>query len=337
MGMMDIACVVFAVFVAVPGALSGLPRAKPSDDGDVCIQKQQNEFCFSYDRKNEEIGPFCWFNVRDTQKCFHGVNQSPIYVDTDKVRRFCGRTKLRYCPVGRVNGLFENDGYHPKLAGPDIGKAKLNGVPGFENENFELNSIHFHIGKEGKRRGSEHVIGRKSYDAEMHMVHVREGSEGSGEKAGLAVIAIFLSTTEGEHNSEVDAMLNKVHLIQNYTGDPLCEGEPESVCAHHTSGNGNCGGIPHTIRPEHLLSSQVTNRGFYYYYGSLTTPTLSESVLWQLIKKPIRISRAQLKAIQNTYTHFPGVLMKKFGNLRPLQNLHGRTIYANICGDENDD
>lgn len=27
----------------------------------------------------------------------------------------------------------------------------------------------------------------------MHMVHVREGSEASGEEAGLAVIAIFLS------------------------------------------------------------------------------------------------------------------------------------------------
>ncbi|XP_046355862.2 putative carbonic anhydrase 1 [Haliotis rufescens] len=337
MGMMDIACVVFAVSVAIPGALCGVPHAQPSDDGNVCIQKQEDEFCFSYDRNNEEFGPFSWFKVRDTRKCFHGVNQSPIYVDTDKVRRSCGRTKLRYCPVGQVTGLFENDGYHPKLAGGDIGKAKLNGVPGFENVDFELNSIHVHIGKEGKRRGTEHVIGRKSYDAEMHIVHVREGSQGSGEKAGLAVIAIFLSTTEGEHNCEVDAMLNKVHRIQEYTGGPLCEGEPDSGCAHHASGDWECGGIRHAIRPELLLSSQVTSCGYYYYYGSLTTPTLSESVLWQLIKKPIRISRAQLKAIKNTHTHFPGVLMKEFGNLRPLQNLNGRTIYANICGDEIDD
>nr|AEL22200.1 carbonic anhydrase [Haliotis tuberculata] len=336
MGMMDIACVVFAVSVAVPGALAALPRAKPSNKGEVCIQKQEEEFCFSYDRQNKQIGPFYWFNVRDTRKCFFGVNQSPIYIDPEEVKNVCYKSRLGYRPVGQVSGLLENDGYYPKLAGGDLSKAKLNGVPGYENVNFELNSIHVHIGKEGQRRGSEHVINERAYDAEMHMVHVREGSSGSGEKAGLAVIGIFLSTREGQHNSEVDAMLNKVQAIQQYEGDPLCIGEPESECPHHASGNGNCGGLSHTLRPEILLSSHVTRRGYYYYYGSLTTPTLPESVLWQLIKQPIRISRAQLTAIQNMHTHFPGVLIKEHGNLRPLQKLNGRTVYANICGENGD-
>ncbi|XP_046548608.1 carbonic anhydrase 4-like [Haliotis rubra] len=195
MGMTDFVCVGFAVSVAVPGALCALPRAKPSDKGGVCRQKQEDELCFSCDRLNEQI----------------------------------------------------------------------------------------------------------------------------------------VMTTEGQRNSEVDALLNKVPAIQQYEGDPLCEGKPQSKCPHHASGNGHCG-IRHTLRQELLLSPRVTSCGYYYYHGSLTTPTLSESVLWRLIKQPIRISRVQLSSILSMYTHFPGVRIKEHGNLRPLQKRNGRTIYANICG-----
>ena len=56
--------------------------------------------------------------------------------------------------------------------------------------------------------------------------------------------------------------------------------------------------------------------GYYNFEGSLTTPPCSEGVNWMVLKSPIELSRAQIRAFQ-------GVV--KF-NARPVQPLNGRII-----------
>ncbi|MEY4348038.1 MAG: hypothetical protein RIS43_457 [Actinomycetota bacterium] len=59
------------------------------------------------------------------------------------------------------------------------------------------------------------------------------------------------------------------------------------------------------------------NRQTYRYNGSLTTPGCAEGVKWNLFSTPIEMSALQIESFRNAYA----------GNARPVQPLHGRTIY----------
>nr|AEL22201.1 carbonic anhydrase [Haliotis tuberculata] len=322
---------------------SSLPPAQPSpfQDPRIC-QWQQTEYCFSYDRTSI-IGPDRWDLVCDTSPCFGGSSQSPVIINPKRVDYFCDRYhRLGYHPGHVINGLLENDGYYPNIAG-DLTSAVLQGVPGYSDCSFLLDSLHIHVGRDGARHGEEHRVRGKRYDGEMHLVNTREGGNGSGSVAGLAVVAVFLSTRYGQHSPELDAILNRVSQIQDYTGGQVCPERPctrnmkrrmfnrmanQRACPHYASGFGNCGGLNVTFQPDLLLPR---SRDFYYYYGSLTTPTLSESVLWQVMKEPLKITRKQLAHIRAMETLYPGIYIGDNGNLRPTQPLRGRRILANCC------
>ena len=58
------------------------------------------------------------------------------------------------------------------------------------------------------------------------------------------------------------------------------------------------------------------NMGYYAFKGSLTTPPCSEGVAWQVLKTPVELSAAQLKAFTSIYKM----------NARPVQPLNGRKV-----------
>ena len=59
-----------------------------------------------------------------------------------------------------------------------------------------------------------------------------------------------------------------------------------------------------------------SDRRYYTYMGSLTTPPCSEGVLWMVMKTPVPISPEQLSIFARLYP----------ANARPIQALHGRRI-----------
>ena len=62
-----------------------------------------------------------------------------------------------------------------------------------------------------------------------------------------------------------------------------------------------------------LLPSE---RGYYTYMGSLTTPPCSEGVLWMVMKQPVGISSEQIGIFSRLYPM----------NARPIQSASGRLI-----------
>jgi carbonic anhydrase len=132
---------------------------------------------------------------------------------------------------------------------------------------------------------SEHTIRGKFADMELHLVH--RSADGK-----LAVIAVLLG--EQEYPNTVLATLWE-HL-------PTQAGKSLTIDA--------------MINPGGLLP---TDRGYWTYTGSLTTPPCSEGVSWFLFENPISISRSQLRAFDALYKM----------NTRPIQDLHGRKIEAN--------
>lgn len=130
-------------------------------------------------------------------------------------------------------------------------------------------------------RPSEERIDGRAFDMVAHLVH--KDAEGR-----LAVVAVLLEG--GSAQPVVQAVWNNL---------PLEKGEelPASVA----------------IDPASLLP---TDRRYYTYMGSLTTPPCTEGVLWMVMKQPVQLSAQQIELFTRLYPM----------NARPPQSASGRLI-----------
>lgn len=128
---------------------------------------------------------------------------------------------------------------------------------------------------------SEHTVGGKSFGQELHLVH-------KNDKGELAVVGVLLE--EGAENPAYKTIWKNL---------PKKADEKKTVKA--------------SVNADELLPKA---RSFYTYSGSLTTPPCSESVTWLVLKTPVQMSRAQIKAIESIMKH----------NNRPVQPLNDRHL-----------
>ncbi len=131
---------------------------------------------------------------------------------------------------------------------------------------------------------SEHYLDGSPYPMEAHFVH--KADDGS-----LAVIGVMMKV--GAHNPVIEGI---------WQNAPRQEGR-------------------NMVEAVSLDASQLmpSDKGYYKYEGSLTTPPCSEGVKWQVLKTPVELSQEQLQAFQNM---FPV-------NARPVQPLEGRVVMGN--------
>ena len=61
-----------------------------------------------------------------------------------------------------------------------------------------------------------------------------------------------------------------------------------------------------------------SDKSYFSYSGSLTTPPCSEGVKWFMLRAPVEVSRAQVEK-------FLSVVGK---NARPVQRTNGRILFA---------
>lgn len=128
---------------------------------------------------------------------------------------------------------------------------------------------------------SEEKINDKAFPLVAHLVH--KSAEGN-----LAVVAVLFKL--GKENAALKAIFADL---------PAKEGETKAL-----EGGFN---------PADLLPA---DQAYYAFMGSLTTPPCSENVRWQVLKTPVELSAAQLKAFKKLYPM----------NARPVQPLNGRTV-----------
>ncbi|XP_065320302.1 carbonic anhydrase 7-like isoform X1 [Gordionus sp. m RMFG-2023] len=211
----------------------------------------------------------------------HGRFQSPInivtnkaqydpYLDKDNPLTFTYR-KLR-------NFNILNDGTTLKV-NPLIKDLEIGGGP--LANNYQLDHFHFHWGYEN-RKGSEHRINGKSYDAEIHFVHWNHKdsqsiAEASNYYQGLCVMGVFLKI--GEESAEFDKIINNLKYVRNYREHLLVDEELDIF---------------------KYLPNDLTQ--YWTYPGSLTTPPFLETVTWILLKNAIEISSSQLGELFNLYS-----------------------------------
>jgi carbonic anhydrase len=136
--------------------------------------------------------------------------------------------------------------------------------------------VQFHF-----HRPSEERIDGRQFDMVAHLVH--KDPEGR-----LAVVAVLLD--RGSAHAVVQQVWNNL---------PLEKGEQLDARA-----------------PIDLAALLPTDRRYYTYMGSMTTPPCSEGVLWMVMQQPVTISQSQINIFAKLYPM----------NARPIQSASGRLI-----------
>jgi carbonic anhydrase len=146
---------------------------------------------------------------------------------------------------------------------------------------IEVNGKRFELLQFHFHRPSEERIDGRQFDMVAHLVH--KDAEGK-----LAVVAVLLD--RGSVHPLVQQVWNNL---------PLEKGEEQAAQS--------------TMDLNQLLPSE---RSYYTYMGSLTTPPCSEGVLWMVMKKPVNIAPEQIGIFARLYPM----------NARPVQSASGRMI-----------
>jgi carbonic anhydrase len=115
---------------------------------------------------------------------------------------------------------------------------------------------------------SEHSVDGKFSPLELHLVHL------NAEGKPAAVVGIFIRV--GKHNSVLDS------IFPNF---PKKSGEKKELTAQFD---------PSTLLP--------SDRSYFKYPGSLTTPPCSEGIQWLVLKTPVQADKGQIAA----FTRLPG-------------------------------
>jgi len=223
-----------------------------------------------------------------TSCCEHppGQEQSPIDLpeSLDKLPiSFRFKTFYTTIPIEfDVTGLpvnLVNNGHTIQM---NIGKGQTLVSVGNRNV-YNLLQFHFHT-------TSEHTVNNCSFALEMHLVH-QHPKDGS-----LLVLGIFFDPGEkDEPNGFLASFWDYLPGLECKTSDTAME--------LHLSD----------------LGDAIASSSFYNYYGSLTTPPLSEGVTWIVAKEPLRCSKAQVRHFRQR--------SGQDGNFRPPQPLNNRQIY----------
>lgn len=69
-----------------------------------------------------------------------------------------------------------------------------------------------------------------------------------------------------------------------------------------------------------LAAMLPSDKGYYSFDGSLTTPPCSESVSWMVLKRPVALGNDQIKAFRRLFN----------ANARPVQPLNGRIVKESL-------
>lgn len=225
-------------------------------------------------------GPHVW---PDLYPEAGGYMQSPIDINPaiSKESSELSENPLRWSYIPENTRSLANPGYCWKVDVDGRG-SELTGGP-LMGDTFILEQFHCHWGcSDG--HGSEHTVEGEAFPAEMHLVHWNVSKynsiqEAAGEPDGICAVGVFFKT--GEPHPELEKITKLLPYVK-HKGDKVT--------------------IPEPLDPAKLLPS---NRAYWTYLGSLTTPPCTESVIWVVFKEPIEVSQEQLEQFRQLCSYGP--------------------------------
>ena len=231
-----------------------------------------------------------------------GNRQSPIDINTDGTEDDDDFTALKFNDYDvAVDGEFENRATNVEFV-PDTLGASIENKFG----KYILQQFHFHWGRDDTE-GSEHTVDGDQFSAEIHFVHLKESASPS-DTAGdtFSVVAVFCKAADipisgvWSELSPVPTDFEEENTVEDLIYDDL---------------------LP-------------SNRDYYHYEGSLTTPLCNETVQWFVLKNTINIPQDFLVDLRKVERDDNGTLLTN--NFRDTQPLNDREVTA-FCTDNDDD
>ena len=192
------------------------------------------------------------------------------------------------------DGVFYNTGTSVKFT-PDSDEPPAASTTNHLGT-YDVLQFHMHWGAMDKV-GSAHVVDGTPASAEIHFVHQKRGDTTGTRGDSFAVVGVMAVANDSEAIAGVWSALN-VEEVQG------------------TGGEFNT-----TVNFYDLLPS---DRSYYYYEGSLTTPNCSEVVQWFLLEETISIPRAYLAQLREVEENEEGDPLTF--NYRSTQDLAGRQV-----------
>ena len=220
-----------------------------------------------------------------------GKRQSPIAIYDAQAVTSPALLPLSFCDKWGVlsTGAAKNNGYGIYYA-PEIKDAKFTNHMG----TYVLQQFHMHWGQR-KGEGSEHTLEGTQYEAEIHFVHLKEGADPQAPKGdSFAVLGVLCQ----EDSAEQTGAWGNLKFPREYPGELAING----------------------VNYKELVPS---NKDYYYYEGSLTTPQYAEVVQWFVLKNPVKIPTAILNECRQIQDRGGQPVVENF---RAVQDLHGRVV-----------
>lgn len=235
-------------------------------------------------------GPRYWASLDSNYaECGYGKEQSPISINAS-VHLELSPLQFQFSPIsanlidnGHALQNVANDVEETHSLQDDLSPAQsAKNTLTINGDTYQLAQFHFHV-------PAEHRIRGVSYPMEIHLVYRDSQSQ-------LAVVAIMVQQTRLTKGNSV------LHMItQNLAGKPVAwQNSKVSI---------------------NLVKLMPRNLDYYHYEGSLTVPPCIEGVQWYVIRKPITISAADLRAFK---------AKAPINNARPIQPLGNRIVQRAI-------
>ncbi|XP_034557405.1 carbonic anhydrase 4b [Notolabrus celidotus] len=243
-------------------------------------------------------GPDIWGAV--SRHC-SGTSQSPVNIVTRKVLPDGRLTPFHFSGYQEAfHGRLINNGHTVHLDLPSSLRIRGGNLFG----SYKAVQAHLHWGKDGGP-GSEHTIDGEQFSMEMHVVHIKEEyetvSQALRDHTGVAVLGFFFQESESA-NKKFDPLINSLKYVTRSSNSTTLRG----------------------VSLEMLLPAWTDMTKYYRYYGSLTTPSCAEAVIWSLFENPIPLSRKQLAAFSKLQFSNGKQMIRTY---RPIQPLNGRPVY----------
>jgi len=210
----------------------------------------------------------------------HGLIQSPINILTSSLKEANSHDiDVTSIQGDHVTGIV-NKGHTIELEF-DPGTQVT-----FDRRTYEFLQAHFHT-------PSEHQIDGMTFPLEMHFVCMRKNQDSDNPE--YLVVAAFFKM--GQENEFINGFIDKI---------PVHENDTISLADD-------------SIYVDDLIGEINTERKYYHYKGSLTTPPYTETVNWLILREIIDASPEQIQIINDL----------EGNNARHVQAGFGRNIEAN--------
>ncbi|CAL8069251.1 unnamed protein product [Orchesella dallaii] len=241
-------------------------------------------------------------------ECQTGKQQSPIDFTQKNTIQQNNQVRLRfnrkYSDI-QDHFMIKNNGHTIQVQLEDDITSDLVMDGDYFKGSYRFSQLHFHWGSHPDK-GSEHVVDGNGYVAELHLVHYSNDYKslkeavGTKNRRGLAVLGIFFQLSS-EDNPALDPIVEAISKVKRQEDNLVSVQIPLNVSA--------------------LLPNDLS---LWRYYGSLTTPSCNEVVVWTVFKQAVPISRAQWKAFKDSADSGGRSIID---NYRPPQSTINRKVY----------